>query len=80
MNINQKYSGILMSFIIASGMSFVMSFVMVAVNIGFSEAFINTWIRAWIIGLSVGFPSAAIIVPLARKAVLHLTSGRRETT
>jgi hypothetical protein len=80
MNINPRFSGILMSFIIAFGMSFIMSFVMVAVNIGFSEEFIITWIRAWIIGLSVGFPSAAVIVPLARKAVLYLTSGRNETT
>jgi hypothetical protein len=80
MNINPRYSGILMSFIIAFGMSFVMSFVMVAVNIGFSEEFIITWTRAWIIGLAVGFPSATLIVPLARKAVLNLTSGRKETT
>ena len=79
MKMDPKYSGILMSFIIASGMSFVMSLVMVAVNMGFSEEFIMTWIRAWGVGLAVGFPSAAVIVPLARRAVFYLTSGCRQT-
>ena len=74
MKINQRFSGILMSFMVAFGMSLVMSFVMVAANLGFSEKFLTTWFRAWIIGLSVGFPTAAVLVPAARRVVLYLTS------
>jgi hypothetical protein len=44
------------------------------VNLGFSEEFLITWLRAWIIGLSVGFPTAAIIVPFARKLAICITS------
>jgi hypothetical protein len=74
MKLNPKFTGILMSFMIAFVMSLVMSFVMVVVNLGFSEEFLITWFRAWIIGLSVGFPTAAIIVPLARNFAIYLTS------
>jgi hypothetical protein len=73
MKLNPKFSGILMSLMIAFVMSLVMSFVMVVVNLGFSEKFFITWLRAWLIGLSVGFPTAAVIVPLARRVVLYLT-------
>jgi len=74
MKINPKFSGILVSSIVAFGMSFVMSFVMVLGNLGFPEEFLITWLRAWIIGLLVGFPTAATIVPFARKLAIYLTS------
>jgi hypothetical protein len=74
MKIRPKLAGILVSFMVALGMSLVMSFVMVLVNLGFSEEFLVTWLRAWIIGLSVGFPTAAIIVPFARRIAIYLTS------
>jgi hypothetical protein len=73
MKLNPKFTGILMSLMIAFGMSLVMSFVMVLVNLGFSEEFLITWLRAWIIGLSVGFPTAVMIVPFARKIAMYLT-------
>jgi biotin carboxylase len=74
MKINPRFSGILMSFMVAFGMSLVMSFVMVAANLGFSEKFLSTWVRAWLIGLAVGFPAAAVLVPAARRVVSYLTS------
>lgn len=72
--ISPRFAGILTSFIVAFGMSFVMSFVMVVVNLGFSEEFLMSWLRAWITGLSVGFPTAAIVVPFARRVIMDLTS------
>jgi hypothetical protein len=77
MKTSPRFAGILMSFIVAFGMSLVMSFVMVVVNLGFSEEFLITWLRAWIIGLSVGFPAAAIIVPYARYLVQYITSDHK---
>ena len=59
---------------VAFGMSPVMSFVMVLMNLGFSEEFLTTWLRAWIVGLSVGFPTVAIIVPFERRIAIYLTS------
>ncbi len=41
MRINPKFSGPLIGFFVALGMSFVMSFVMVAINIGFAESFLS---------------------------------------
>jgi len=73
MKISPKYAGIIMSFIISIGMSFVMSFAMLAVNVGFAGNFIPMWMKAWGIGFIVGFPAAAIIVPFARKAVSKIT-------
>lgn len=76
MVINPKFEGPLMGIIIASGMGFVMSFVMVAVNVGFTDSFLIIWLRAWFVGFLVGFPTAAILVPFARKIVLRLTGQK----
>ena len=72
MEISQKFAGIIMSFFVALGMSFVMSFVMIYANVGFVENFLMIWIRSWIIGMVVGFPAAAIFVPTARHIVKYL--------
>jgi len=69
MKSSPKFAGILMSFFISIGMSFVMSFAMLAINIGFVETFIPIWMKAWGVGFAVGFPTAAIIVPFSRRFV-----------
>jgi hypothetical protein len=74
MKLNPKFSGILMSLMIAFVMSLVMSFVMVVVNLGFTDEFFITWLCAWLTSLSVGFPTAAIIVPFARRLAIYLIS------
>ena len=71
MRIHPRLAGLVMSFIITLGMSLVMSFTMVAINVGFSEHFLYAWLRSWLVGLIVGFPTAAVIVPLARKVVIR---------
>ena len=76
MKINPKFTGVFMSLIIALGMSFVISFAMTAINIGFTNLFLFAWLGSWLIGLLVGFPTAALIVPLARKIVTHLTGEK----
>ena len=73
MKVSPKYAGILMSFLISTGMSFVMSFALLSINIGFVENFIPIWLKAWGIAFVVAFPSAAIIVPFSRKVVSEIT-------
>ncbi len=75
MKISPKYAGILMSFLISIGMSFVMSFAMMAVNVGFVGNFIPMWMKAWGIGFIVGLPAVAIIVPVSRRIVERLTGA-----
>ena len=78
MPISPKFEGPLMGIIIALGMGCVMSFVMVAFNVGFTESFLFIWLRAWFIGFLVGFPTAALLVPFARKRVLRVKGNKRE--
>jgi ABC-type transport system involved in multi-copper enzyme maturation permease subunit len=68
-----KLAGILMSFLIAIGMSFVMSFAMLAINVGFVNNFMPMWMTGWGVGFAVGFPTAAIIVPFSRRIVSKIT-------
>jgi hypothetical protein len=44
---------------------------MTAINVGFTEYFLFAWLRSWLVGLLVGFPTAAVIVPLAQKVVIR---------
>ena len=76
MLISPKFEGPLMGLIIALGMGCVMSFVMVAMNVGFSDSFLLIWFRAWFVGFLVGFPTATLLVPLARKIVLRITGQK----
>jgi len=78
MSISPKFEGPLMGMIIALGMGCVMSFVMIAMNVGFTESFLLIWFRAWFVGFLVGFPTAALLVPLARKIVLRVTGQKIE--
>ncbi|MGD9238680.1 MAG: DUF2798 domain-containing protein [Desulfobacterales bacterium] len=71
MHIHPRLTGHVMSFIITIGMSLVMSFTMTAINVGFAEYFLYAWLRSWLVGLLVGFPTAAVIVPLAQKVVIR---------
>ena len=71
MRIHPRLTGTVMSFIITLGMSLVMSFTMTAINVGFAEYFLYAWLRSWLVGLLVGFPTAAVIVPLAQKVVIR---------
>ena len=71
MRIHPRLTGVVMSFIITLGMSLVMSITMTAINVGFTEYFLYAWLRSWLVGLLVGFPTAAVIVPLAQKVVIR---------
>ena len=78
MSISPKFEGPLMGMIIALGMACVMSFVMIAINMGFTDSFLFIWLRAWFVGFLVGIPTAALVVPLARKIVLRVTGQKIE--
>lgn len=67
--VSQKVYGIIFSLMISLVMSFFMSFFMLVVNVGFAEDFIIAWMGSTAIGLIIGFPIAAIAVPLIQKAL-----------
>ena len=50
-----------------------MSFAMLALNVGFIEGFFQVWMKGWGIGFVVGFPAAAVIVPVARQIASKAT-------
>jgi len=78
LKISPRFTETLLGFFIAMGMSFVMSFAMTATNIGFTDLFIFAWLRGWFIGLLVGFPATAIIVPASRRLVQRLVDTEPE--
>lgn len=73
--IHPKYAGLLMSLIISFGMSLVMSFSMMAINVGFIENFGMLWMKAWATSFPVAFPTASLMVPMARKLVVKITGA-----
>ena len=48
-------------------MSFFMSFFMIVVNVGFSKDFMVAWMSSTAIGVLIGFPIAAVAVPLIQR-------------
>jgi hypothetical protein len=74
MKISPKYAGLMVTLILAITMSLVMSFFMVAMNLGFTEHFLFAWLRSWGLGFLIGFPTAALVVPVARRIVAKLTT------
>lgn len=69
MRINKKYapivSGLIISILLAFGISFVMSLIN-QIPLG---SFIFTWIRSSLLGFSIGYPLSRIIVPTVIRAV-----------
>lgn len=51
-----------------------MSLTMLIFNLGFMDNFFKTWLKAWGLGFLVGFPAATLLVPLAQKVTIRLTS------
>lgn len=43
-----------------------MSFFMIIVNVGFTDEFFVAWMGSTLLGLVIGFPIAAIAVPLVQ--------------
>ncbi|MCG8574250.1 MAG: DUF2798 domain-containing protein, partial [Flavobacteriales bacterium] len=62
--VSGKVYGIIFSLLISLVMSFFMSFFMIWVNVGFTDEFIVAWMGSTLLGLAIGFPIAAIAVPL----------------
>ena len=52
-----------------------MSFTMLLINIGIVDNFIFLWLKAWLVSVTVAFPSAILIVPVAQKLASELTSS-----
>lgn len=69
MKINKKYapivSGLIISFLLAFGISFIMNLI----NQVPLYKFIVVWIRSSLLGFSIGYPLSRIIVPTVIKLV-----------
>ncbi|MCF2859460.1 DUF2798 domain-containing protein [Pseudoalteromonas sp. SMS1] len=69
---NSKRKNLLVALFASVGMSFVMSFTMLLVNIGIVDNFILLWLKAWLVSVTIAFPSAILIVPVAQKVANEL--------
>lgn len=67
MKVSEKIYGIIFSLLISLVMSFFMSFFMIWVNVGFTNDFMVAWMGSTVLGLIIGFPIAAIAVPLIQR-------------
>ncbi|TQF70031.1 DUF2798 domain-containing protein [Pseudoalteromonas luteoviolacea] len=70
--LNSKHKSLLVALFASVGMSFVMSFTMLLINIGIVDNFIFLWLKAWLVSVTVAFPSAILIVPVAQKMANEL--------
>lgn len=64
-----KYSGIVMPFILSCFMTFIVSLISLIRAKGFSLSIINLWPSAWIISWAIAFPILLLILPFVRKIV-----------
>ena len=58
---------------IAVGMSRLMSAAMLLFNVGLTPDFLLMWMKNWVVSVTVAYPTALMIVPMARKITCHLT-------
>ena len=65
--VSGKVYGIIFSLLISLVMSLFMSFFMLIINVGFIDGFFVAWMWSTAIGLVIGFPIAAVAVPLIQK-------------
>lgn len=60
-------SSILVTFLMSLGMSFALSLTNSLINLGLKPSLILFWIQSFTIGVIVGFPSALVVLPAARR-------------
>ena len=71
--IDKKYSGLLMCLLIAFFMSGFMSFAITLINTDVDWGFIVRWLTTWCFSFAIGFPAALIVVPSVKKYVDKIT-------
>ncbi len=57
----------LMTLFIAAGMSLFMSATMLLFNIGLTPDFWLMWTKNWVVSTAIAYPTALVVVPLARR-------------
>ena len=65
--ISGKFYGFIFSFLIGLVMSLAMSFFALVFYTGFIEGFFVMWMKRVAIGMVIGFPIAAVTVPLIQR-------------
>jgi hypothetical protein len=69
MRLSKKYSNYLFVGIMAAMMSLTMSLVMTYVAIGMIKDFLQIWANSFFISLLVSYPTALLVLPVARNIV-----------
>ena len=62
----------LMTLLVAAGMSLFMSATMLLFNLGLTPDFWLLWTKNWAVSTTVAYPTALIVVPLARRITSRL--------
>jgi hypothetical protein len=58
---------------VAAGMSLFMSATMLLFNTGLTPDFLLMWTKNWAVSTAIAYPTALVIVPLARRVTSRLT-------
>lgn len=59
---------------IAAGMSLFMSATMLLVNTGLTPDFWLMWTKNWVVSTAIAYPTALVVVPLARRITRRLAN------
>ena len=69
MNMSRKFYSYIFTLLVAGPMSLVMTLAITIRNNGFNASFFPFWMRAFGFGFCIAYPTALIVVPIARKII-----------
>jgi len=62
-----RYTAIVLPFLLSIIMTFVVSMVSTLRSLGFEQFSINVWMSAWAISWLIAFPTLLLVLPVVRK-------------
>ncbi len=69
LNVNKKYSVLLVAFFMTLALNTTMTFTMTTINTGWSAGFFQRFLNGGVLGFIVAFPTSILVIPLARSLV-----------
>jgi hypothetical protein len=72
--LSKKYSQFLFVTIMVTMMVFSVSLFITLISVGLVSNFIEIWARAYMMGFAIAFPTAHVVVRIARKIVATITA------
>ena len=73
MQISKRYFGVLVAFFMTLTLDTAITFTMTTINVGWNEEFVTKFLTGWTIAFCVAFPTATIMIPIARRIANKLT-------